>query len=686
MMLRHHIVVMAVHSGFGQHNGAGDSGFGQHNGAGDSGSGQRGTGDSGFGQHNGAGDSGFGQHNGAGDSGSGQRGTGDSGFGQHNGAGDSGFGQHNGAGHSAKCPLLFDIDSDPEDDRAHQLEQQATQPTVMLPAVCPQSSPDKCLLVMGPDSPSGNHGVAQHAQQPDHSWQQRTETHAPSGPVSDLSPETCELLMDLDSEPEEHESAQLEQQHRHTTWQQPRNSEPSLGPASCHAESSATHSLRDMDMDPYVARFSDPEEDHQLQQQQQKQQQHWQLQHDRSQQQHEHQQQQVQASVAGSCIPIVFDDYEEEPDFVPDPGVFSPDLKQNQPQHAQHAQRDVQSDGHDQPQQWDAEEEQWQLQHPGSNITAATPAAAAADATHGKHSQTPPTTLLHTANAEPMQMAKSTAASLQYDQYRSQQIREAAESRPQTNSCPFVFGFEQEKEVGSQAMAESSADKEEEAWQLQESGSGKQLHQQLPVAMQGISHRLHAQLQAAQDQCPLVFDIESDEEDGHRSSMGTQPDHAGLDQGAIVSTAGRTGNSHPSADSAGQLSNSPRGDAPPELFRQSPYDPAVSGQFRQSPHNPAVSGQVRQSPHDPAVSGQFWQSLHDTAVSEQFRPSSYDPAVSGHFRQSPPAWDSVPDVHRSTVQMQTGNFHAEAQCLVAFCHISLATGRSMASPTLVLHV
>ncbi|DBB18908.1 TPA: hypothetical protein ACH3X3_000489 [Trebouxia sp. C0006] len=524
----------------------------------------------------------------------------------------------------------------------------------MLPAVCPQSSPDKCLLVMGPDSPSGNHGVAQHAQQPDHSWQQRTETHAPSGPVSDLSPETCELLMDLDSEPEEHESAQLEQQHRHTTWQQPRNSEPSLGPASCHAESSATHSLMDMDTDPYVARFSDPEEDHQLQQQQQKQQQHWQLQHDRSQQQHEHEQQQVQASVAGSCIPIVFDDYEEEPDFVPDPGVFSPDLKQNQPQHAQHAQRDVQSDGHDQPQQWDAEEEQWQLQHPGSNITAATPAAAAADATHGKHSQTPPTTLLHTANAEPMQMAKSTAASLQYDQYRSQQIREAAESRPQTNSCPFVFGFEQEKEVGSQAMAESSADKEEEAWQLQESGSGKQLHQQLPVAMQGISHRLHAQLQAAQDQCPLVFDIESDEEDGHRSSMGTQPDHAGLDQGAIVSTAGHTGNSHPSADSAGQLSNSPRGDAPPELFRQSPYDLAVSGQFRQSPHNPAVSGQVRQSPHDPAVSGQFRQSLHDTAVSEQFRPSSYDPAVSGHFRQSPPAWDSVPDVHRSTVQMQTG--------------------------------
>ncbi|KAL0045963.1 hypothetical protein WJX82_009876 [Trebouxia sp. C0006] len=105
---------------------------------------------------------------------------------------------------------------------------------------------------------------------------------------------------------------------------------------------------------------------------------------------------------------------------------------------------------------------------------------------------------------------------------------------------------------------------------------------------------------------------------------------------------------------SGQLSNSPRGDAPPELFRQSPYDLAVSGQFRQSPHNPAVSGQVRQSPHDPAVSGQFRQSLHDTAVSEQFRPSSYDPAVSGHFRQSPPAWDSVPDVHRSTVQMQTG--------------------------------
>ena len=34
-------------------------------------------------------------------------------------------------------------------------------------------------------------------------------------------------------------------------------------------------------------------------------------------------------------------------------------------------------------QQWDAEEEQWQPQQPGSNVTAATPAAA--DAPHGTH-------------------------------------------------------------------------------------------------------------------------------------------------------------------------------------------------------------------------------------------------------------------------------------------------------------
>ena len=36
-------------------------------------------------------------------------------------------------------------------------------------------------------------------------------------------------------------------------------------------------------------------------------------------------------------------------------------------------------------QQCDAEEEQWRLQQPGSNVTAATPAAADADATHGTH-------------------------------------------------------------------------------------------------------------------------------------------------------------------------------------------------------------------------------------------------------------------------------------------------------------
>ena len=587
----------------------------------------------------------------------------------------SGFGQHYGTGDSNRCPLLFDIDSDPEDDRVHQLEQQATQPAVKPPAVCPQSSPDKCLLVMHPDSPSGDHAVAQHAQQP----------HVLSGPVSNLSPETCKLLMDLDSEPEEHESAQLEHQRRHATWQQPSKSESSLGPASRHAEPSATHSLMDMDTDPNFDRLSDPGEDCQQQQQQ-----HWQLQHDHLQQQQQQrqlhsQQQQVQAAVAASCIPIVFDDYEEDPDCVPGPDVSSPDLNQNQPQHAQRAQHDAQYDGHDQLQQWDAEEEQWQLQQwnveeeqwqlqqPGSSNTAATPPAADADTTHGTHSQTPPTALLHTANAEPMQMAKSAAANLQYDQYKCQQSREAAESRLQTNSCPLVFGLEQEEEEGSQAMDESPADKEEAVWQLRESGSGQQLHQQLPAGQQGISHRLHAQLRAAQDECPLVFDIESDEEDCHRSSMGTQPDHAGLDQGAIVSTAGHTGNSHPSADSAGQLSNSPRGDAPPELFRQSPYDLAVSGQFRQSPHNPAVSGQFRQS-------------LHDTAVSGQFRPSSYDPAVSGQFRQSPPAWDSVPGVHRSAVQMQTGDLFAAPQSLVAFCDLPLATGRSIASPTLVLHV
>ncbi len=652
-MLRHHISVMAVHSGFGQHDESRDSGFGQHD-----------------------------------------------------GTGDSGFGQHNIIGGSATCPLLFDIDSDPEDDRVHQLEQQAIQPTVMLPAVCPQSSPDRCLLVMDPDSPSGNCLVAQHAQQPHHSWQQRTEPHAPSGPVSKLAPETCELLMDLDSEPEEHESAQFEQQHRHTNWQQPSQSNLSLGPASCHAEPSATHSLMHMDTNSHFDCLSHLEDDHhQPQQQQQQQQQHSQQQH--SQQQHGHQQQQVQAAVAGSCIPKIIDDYEEDTDFAPGPAVSSPDRKQNQPQHAQHAQHDVESDGHDQPQQWDAEEEQWQLQHPSSSpkatviraVAAATPAAADAEATHGAHFQTPPTALPHAANAEPMQMAKCAAANLQYDQYKRQQSRETAESRLQTNSCPVVFGFDQEEEAGSQTMDESPADKEEEVWQLQKSGSAQQLHQHLPVGLQGISHRLHAQLQAAQDKCPLVFDIESDEEDCHKSSMGTQPYHTGLDQRAVVRTAGGIRNSHPIADSAGQLGNSPPGLAPAELFRQSPcdlaasalfrkspHDPAVPGQFRQSPHDYALPGQFRQSLYDAAMSGQFRQSPHDPAVSGQFRQSPHDPAVSGHFRQRPPARDPETSVHRSTVQMQKGDFRAEAQCLVVFCDLPLATGRStMSANVLVLH-
>ena len=470
----------------------------------------------------------------------------------------------------------------------HQPEQQATQPAVKLPAVRHPSSPDNCLLVMDTDSPSGNHVVAQHAQQPDNSWQQRTEPHVPSGPVSNLSPETCALVMDLDSEPEDHESAQLEQQHRHTTWQQPSKNELSLGPASRHAETSATHGLMEMDTDSHFCIQCDPEDDHQQQQQQH----HWQLQHDQPHQQHGHQQQQVQASVAGSCIPIIFDDYEG--DSAPGPAVSSPDRKQNQPQHAQ---RDVQSDGHDQLRQCDAEKEQWQLWHPG-NITAATPAPADADATHGKLSQTPPTALPHTANAEPIQMAKSAPRNLQYDQCKRQQSREAAACDPQTNSCPLVFGLEQEEEAGSQAMADSPADKEAEAWQLQGSGSGQQLHQQLPVGQQGISPRLHAQLQAAQDGCPLVFDIESDEEDCYKSSMGT---HIGLDQLDMVCTAGHFGSSHPNADSAGQLGNSPPDSAPP-----------------------------------------------------------------GQFRQRPPALDSIPGVHRSTVQMQTGDFHAEAQCLVVF--------------------
>ncbi|KAL0040994.1 hypothetical protein WJX77_001558 [Trebouxia sp. C0004] len=466
--------------------------------------------------------------------------------------------EHEAQGPFARWPLLFDIDSDPEHSMTHQLEQQATQPAVKLPAVRHPSSPDGRRLVMDPDSPSGNHVIARHAQQPHNSRQQRAEPHVPSGPVTNLSLPTCELLMDIDSEREDHEAAQLEQQHRHTTWQQPSKNGSSLGPASRHAEPSATHGL--MDMDSHFGSPCDPEDDRQQQQQQQ---------------QHGHQQQQVQGSVAGSCIPIIFDDYEEDSDFAPGPDVSWPE-KQNQPQH------DVQSNGHDQLQQWDAEEEQWQLQHPGSNITAATPAAADADATRGKFSQTPPTALPYTANAEPRQIAKSAAANLQYDQFKLQQSREAAESNPQVNSCPLVFGLEQEEEAGSQVMAESPADKEREAWQLQASRSGQQLQQQLAVGQQGMSPRLHAQLEAAQDRCPLVFDIESAEEDCYKSSMGAQLDNIGFEQQDMVSTAGHFGNSYPIADSAGQLSNSPPGCAPPE-FRQSPGNPAVSGQFRQRP-------------------------------------------------------------------------------------------------------
>ncbi len=108
----------------------------------------------------------------------------------------------------------------------------------------------------------------------------------------------------------------------------------------------------------------------------------------------------------------------------------------------------------------------------------------------------------------------------------------------------------------------------------------------------------------------------------------------GHDQQAMVSTAGHFGNSYPNADSAGQLSNSPPGSAPPELFRQSPYGPAVSGQFR----------------------------------------------------QRPPAWDPEAGAHRLTVQMQTGDLHAEARCQVVFCDLPLATGSSTMSTTLVLHV
>ena len=540
----------------------------------------------------------------------------------------SGSGQHDEAGDPARCPLLFDIDSDPEDDRAHRLEQQATRPTVMLPALCHQSSPDKCLLFMDTDAPSGKYVAAQHAQQPHDSWQQRTEPQVPSGPVSNMSPETDELLMDLDSEFEEHESAQLEQQHSHTPWQQPGKNEPSLGSASCHAEPSATHSLMDVDTDSHCDHPSDPEDDHQQQQQHQ-----YQLHHGHSQQQHGHQQQQVQVqvSIAGNCIPMIFDDYEEDTDLAPGPAVPSPDCRQNQPQHAQH---NAQSDEHDQLQQWNAEEEQRQLQHPGSNITAATPAATDADATHGTHAQTPPTAVPHTANAKPMRNAKSAAAKLQYDQYKCQQSREAGESRLQTNSCSLVFDLEQEEEAGSQAMAESPADEGGKALQLQGSGSGQQPHQQLPAGQQGISPRLHAQLQAAQDKCPLVFDSKSDEEDCYRSSVGTQPGHLGLDRQAMVSTAGHFANSYLNADSAGQLSNSPPGSASPELFRQSPDDAVVSGQLR----------------------------------------------------QRPPAWDPESVAHRCTVQMQTGDFHAKAQCLVVCCDLPLATGRSTMSTTLVLHI
>ncbi|KAA6424637.1 MAG: hypothetical protein FRX49_05305 [Trebouxia sp. A1-2] len=348
----------------------------------------------------------------------------------------AGSGQHDEAGDPARCPLLFDIDSDPEDDRAHRLEQQATRPTVMLPALCHQSSPDKCLLFMDTDAPSGKYVAAQHAQQPHDSWQQRTEPQVPSGPVSNMSPETDELLMDLDSEFEEHESAQLEQQHSHTPWQQPGKNEP--------------------------------------------------------------------------------------------------------------------------------KEEQRQLQHPGSNITAATPAATDADATHGTHAQTPPTAVPHTANAKPMRNAKSAAAKLQYDQYKCQQSREADKQL----LTSVVFGGKKRKQAVRQWLNHQ-----------QMKGGRHCSYRDLDQGSSLISNFLRA----AQDKCPLVFDSKSDEEDCYRSSVGTQPGHLGLDRQAMVSTAGHFANSYLNADSAGQLSNSPPGSASPELFRQSPDDAVVSGQLRQRP-------------------------------------------------------------------------------------------------------
>ena len=538
----------------------------------------------------------------------------------------------------AACPLVFDIASESDNLLPQQAEQQhhtrhwaSEHPPGLHLSVSHESSPHACPLVMDLDcTPVGDMAV-QYAQQD--SWRCPSQSHASHGPVRDRSPQTCPLVMDADSDPREHGSgllhAQQDSPHRHDSWQQPSAHDMSQDPVSYLPESSHCSMLINNGSDSYSILHSSP---HQQQQQQQQQQ----LDH--------HRQQGVQDHAAHYHAPINFDTLDSQSGVcAPAPGFLSVDAEQHQVQHETLQHCSVQDEGK-QPSGWQGGVEQ----RSGSEFFAATSAAAPTAAVQWRHVQTAPTS---------HQAEDSSAMPGSIGQSKSHTGKVSAEMGLQHSTCPLVFDCDEEAEQDSHSVAAEHMAQEEGEQQPQgQLWSAQQPLQRLrqhansddvgsnvdttPLGHQSNNLQEHAQAQTAQDTCPLLFDIMSDEDEGqlpsYHGGSGTDSKHhsMSIDHLMHASTSGHSGYSPSNAGSAQHLG-------------LSPHFPAPAGQYRHSPAHAHLSQpsptRSKASQHQEGFGGS----------SERMQPNAYHLGSEAHC---PIIFDDLttPFVSRADSQQQYG--------------------------------
>ena len=151
---------------------------------------------------------------------------------------------HQGRQSSPVCRLLIDIDSDCDDQAPHGQQQdrwqQPTATTALNDAVG-NDFPQAGQLIM--DNDCADTLPAQHRQQ--EMWQQLTDPTTMISPVSNESPQTWVLVMDINSD----SNCLVPAQQQHASWQQPTAASVRSGGPLCSESPQACPMTMDIDLD-----------------------------------------------------------------------------------------------------------------------------------------------------------------------------------------------------------------------------------------------------------------------------------------------------------------------------------------------------------------------------------------------------------------------------------------------------